>query len=315
MLYVSSSAVRSWARGDGSVSIADWAGDSVAGVMMEPTIPTPGHKRQRSPQDKKQLSLERDRRNTYGESDKGPRKIIPLQKAKANRTVRSKDKSALRRDEDSADSVLKKALKQRWRKAPDGKLGDVIAGQLNEREYLRRTAGHGPKGRRRAFPREIESDGAGGLVPLSGKSYLYIGCPPEKVQKLKEIAAGRGLASLMNDTKWRELCLEIQKLPFPPSYQSKSLYEEQPRPSEVEHASTGWGDWAKSNEASFGFHIEWIKIVPRYQRHIGLLVKPEIVDCSHELRSALVRLRLPFVEEHGFFTVYGHARGIEFNQA
>jgi hypothetical protein len=25
-----------------------------------------------------------------------------------------------------------------------------------------------------------------------------------------------------------------------------------------------------------------------------------------------VRLKLPFVEELGFFTVYGHARGVEF---
>jgi hypothetical protein len=280
--------------------------------MMEPTNLPPGRSRQISPQEKKRLSLERDRRNTYGESDKGPRKIIPLQKAKANRTVRSKDKSALRRDDDSADSVLKKALKQRWRKVPDGKLGDVIAQQLNEREYLRRTAGHGPKGRKRAFPREIETDGAGCLVPRSGKSYLYIGCPSDEVQRLKEIAAARGLASFMNDTKWRELCLEIQRLPFPPSYQSKSLYEEGPCPPKIEDPSTGWGDWAKTPEASLGFDIEWIRIVPRYRRHIAMLLAPEILDCSDELRSALVRLKLPFVEELGFFTVYGHARGVEF---
>jgi hypothetical protein len=278
--------------------------------MMELTNPPAGHKRQKSPQDKKQLSLERDRRNTYGESDKGPRKIIPLQKAKANRTVRSKDKSALRRDEDSADSVLKKALKQRWRKVPDGKLGDVIARQLDERKYLRQTVGLGPKGRKRAFPREIDSDG--GLVAQHLTSHLYIGCPPEDVQTLKEIAAARGLASFMNDTKWRELCLEIQELPFPPSYQIKSLYDEVPRPPQVDYASSYWGDWAQTHEASFGFHVEWIKIVPRYQRQIGPLAEPEMVDCSDELRSALVRLRLQFVEEDGFFTVYGHARGIEF---
>jgi hypothetical protein len=278
---------------------------------MELTNPPPGRTRQISPQDKKRLSQESDGRNRYGESDKGPRKIIPLQKAKANRIVRSKDNSALRRDEDSADSVLKKALKQRWRKSPDGKLGDVIVRQLDEREYLRQTTGLGQKGRQRAFPREIESEG--GLVAQPLKSYLYIGCPPEEVQKLKALAAARGLASLMNDTKWRELCLEIQELPFPPSYQIKLLHEEGLLPPKVEHSSTGCGDWAKTPETNFGFHVEWIRIVPRYQHHVGLLLEPEIVDCSDDLRSILVRLKLPFVEADDFFTVYGHARGVEFS--
>lgn len=111
-----------------------------------------------TPQQKKKLSLEKDRRNTYGENDKASRKSIPLQKAKANRSVRSKDKAALRRDEETADAVLDKALKQRWRKAPDGKLGDVVASQLDERDYLRRTAGSGPAGRSRAFPRLPDSE-------------------------------------------------------------------------------------------------------------------------------------------------------------
>jgi hypothetical protein len=280
---------------------------------MEIANPPVGRTRQISPQDKKRLSLERDRRNTYGESDKGPRKIIPLQKAKANRTVRSKDKSALRRDQDSADSVLKKALKQRWRKSPDGKLGEVIAKQLNEREYLRRTAGHGPKGRKRAFPRATKSGDSGSEVTHSSKPYLYIGCPPEEVRKLERIVAARGLASFMNDTKWRELCLEIQQLPFPPCYQTKSLYAETPQPAELKDTPTYLGDWATTPEASFGFDIEWIRIVPRYRRHIAMLLAPEIVDCSDELRSALVKLKLPFVEELGCFTVYGHARGVEFD--
>lgn len=45
-------------------------------------------RRAKTPQEKKQLSLDRDRRNTYGENSKASRKLVPLKKAKSHRAER-----------------------------------------------------------------------------------------------------------------------------------------------------------------------------------------------------------------------------------
>ncbi|QKK16364.1 DUF6678 family protein [Rhizobium indicum] len=117
----------------------------------------------------------------------------------------------------------------------------------------------------------------------------------------------------MNDSKWRELCAGVEELPFPPAYQLKVLDENEPSPSTIEPAPTYRGDWASTPEAALGVRVEWIKVAPRYQRHVGRLLPPVIDDCSDQLRSLLRRLRIPFVESDEFFTIYGHASGIDFD--
>ncbi|WP_432355418.1 DUF6678 family protein (plasmid) [Agrobacterium sp. rho-13.3] len=116
----------------------------------------------------------------------------------------------------------------------------------------------------------------------------------------------------MNDTKWRKLCAGIADLPFPPGYQVKIL-NTSPYPSEFEYSPAYFGDWGGTPEARMGLHIEWIKIAPRFERHIGALISPAIDDCADELRALLRRVRCQFVERDGYFTVYGHATGISFD--
>ncbi len=93
-------------------------------------------KRQRTPQEKKKLSLSKDRRNTYGENAKASRKNIPLSKALAQRKVRHKanqelDTIASQNDErvDVVESTLSKShvQKPKWKKVPDEALGVVLA--------------------------------------------------------------------------------------------------------------------------------------------------------------------------------------------
>ncbi|KIQ02193.1 hypothetical protein RU07_12130 [Agrobacterium tumefaciens] len=132
-------------------------------------------------------------------------------------------------------------------------------------------------------------------------------------QNTGKLLQKRGLASHMNDTKWRELCAGIKELPFPPAYQAKWLDESEPSPSIIDSATTYWGDWGGTPEAALGVHVEWIKIVPRYKRHVGRLVAPIVEDCSDQLRLLLKRLRIPFVERDDLFTVYGHASAIDFD--
>jgi len=116
----------------------------------------------------------------------------------------------------------------------------------------------------------------------------------------------RGLVPCMNDTRWRELCEAIDGLPFPPAYQVKTLHEEQPFPPTIEPAPGYHGDWGKTPEASFGKHIEWIRVAPAYRRSVGRLLPHVIEDCTDELRALLHRLRITFVEENGFFVIPGY---------
>jgi hypothetical protein len=133
-------------------------------------------------------------------------------------------------------------------------------------------------------------------------------------KKIGALLTERGLASHMNDTKWRELGAAIAELPFPPAYQVKTLDEAEPYPPAMEPAPTYWGDWGRTYEAALGVHIEWVKVAPRYKRVTGRLLEPVIDDCSGGLRVLLMRLRMPFVESDGFFTIYGHASGIDFDR-
>ena len=87
-----------------------------------------------TPQQKKQLSYAKDRRNTYGENNKSSRKNIPLSKALDIRSERRAQDSALAKamvatemDQLHAAENTMRAIKPRqWRKSPDEPLGQVL---------------------------------------------------------------------------------------------------------------------------------------------------------------------------------------------
>lgn len=98
-----------------------------------------GTKRVRTPQEKKTLSLERDRRNVYGESTKGTRVGIPRSKQQSKQAERRVAKQPLQtltagsHDDQSAfeaqDTSLAAGLRKRrkgFRKSPDQPLGKVL---------------------------------------------------------------------------------------------------------------------------------------------------------------------------------------------
>jgi len=88
-----------------------------------------------TPQEKKRLSLQRDRRNVYGANSKASRKAIPLRKRLVNRAERHAHDlgvktSASLVDTDAIDPVprkLRAATHRGWRKEPDMPLGNVLA--------------------------------------------------------------------------------------------------------------------------------------------------------------------------------------------
>lgn len=113
----------------------------------------------RSPQEKKALSLKKDRRNTYGNNQKAARKAIPLRKAIEHRQNRHKSNQALaqidRVDEatiDLTESSIRNDVHRTggWKKGADEPLGVVI-----ERAQLAREQRHGRKMRSR-FPYHLD---------------------------------------------------------------------------------------------------------------------------------------------------------------
>ena len=143
----------------------------------------------------------------------------------------------------------------------------------------------------------------------SDSAPVYLLSDARQKQRVRDILAQRSLGSYMNDTKWRELCLGMRALAFPPAYQSKSVFEDLPCPVDLPYAPGYVGDWACTPEASLGLHIEWLRIAPRYRQHRGRLIAPEILDCSKEVLALLSRLGLPVVEQGGFFVLLGHGSG------
>jgi hypothetical protein len=88
----------------------------------------------KTPQEKKRLSYEKDRRNTYGENSKASRKGIPLAKARANRAERHTQDHVLATavglaniDGMAAVENSVRATEPRyWRKVPDTPLGKAL---------------------------------------------------------------------------------------------------------------------------------------------------------------------------------------------
>ena len=101
-------------------------------------------RRAKTPQEKKRLGLEKDRRNSYGENDKASRKSIPRAKARVNRANRHGDQQILGSavgvpDEELEDSVEQDLLGRRrkvWRKWPDQPLGKMLAKRAGKGDDL-----------------------------------------------------------------------------------------------------------------------------------------------------------------------------------
>jgi len=89
-----------------------------------------------TPQEKKKLSYERDRRNMYAENAKASRKAIPRRKKQRLKAIRRNANQVFRPaakpvDANSLEATLDKSLekrgkRQRWRKIPDKPLGLVV---------------------------------------------------------------------------------------------------------------------------------------------------------------------------------------------
>jgi hypothetical protein len=105
--------------------------------------------RKRTPQEKKKLSYERDRRNVYGAAPHAARKNIPLQKALRNRANRHATNQELAVHGPTPPEELSEELESRvhqkppkdWKKYPDAPLGEVLTNKSRRRKIMRENGG------------------------------------------------------------------------------------------------------------------------------------------------------------------------------
>lgn len=127
----------------------------------------------------------------------------------------------------------------------------------------------------------------------------------ENKRKVMEAIAERNLVSIMNNTKWRELQdAVINTLLFPPPYQCKYLLEEILHPEEFETDVWYWGDWHEGIEPFY--NVEWIRVRPRYLKHRGRLVSPELMDITDDFVNILKSLSIPYRLDNDTYYIYGY---------
>lgn len=129
--------------------------------------------------------------------------------------------------------------------------------------------------------------------------------PNQNKARVMKTVAERNLVSVMNDTKWRELQdTVINTLLFPPPYQAKYLLEDRLYPGEFETDVSYWGDWIEGIVPFYS--VEWIRVRPRYLKHRGRLVSPEVIDITDEFVKLLKELSIPYRLENDTYIIYGY---------
>jgi len=105
--------------------------------------------RKKTPQEKKQLSYEKDRRNCYGESPHGARKSIPKRKRLRNRANRNYQEqqlaiTSLKLDDDLAEQIESRLYQKApkvWSKVADAPLKKMIEHKQQRRLRLEKQGG------------------------------------------------------------------------------------------------------------------------------------------------------------------------------
>jgi hypothetical protein len=118
----------------------------------------------RTPQEKKRLSYEKDRRNDYGGAPHAARKSIPLRKALRNRANRHLQEKSLRtlcgRPDvgalEEAESLMRRRAPHAWKKERDEPLGEIVRRKTGWRRELQEAGGCDALFLRRKLAREGE---------------------------------------------------------------------------------------------------------------------------------------------------------------
>lgn len=109
--------------------------------------------------------------------------------------------------------------------------------------------------------------------------------------KVRAAVEARGLVSVMNDTKWRELVSDVKALPFAPAFQVKDVRDAAPTPLSFEEDVWYAGDWDEGLHPHFS--IEWIRVRPRLVKDRGKFAAPEIANIEAAFVAVLRKVGVP----------------------
>ena len=129
--------------------------------------------------------------------------------------------------------------------------------------------------------------------------------------RVQEEIIRRGLASYMNNTKWREFCEAMQnEMPFQPPYIYKTLFEDDNGDYfEFTGEQNGPDSYDRESFAYYDFKIiEWVKVWPRYYDYVGgrLAGKKIYHEADKEFVDILSKYDIPYEEKDGMYIIYGY---------
>ena len=79
-----------------------------------------------------------------------------------------------------------------------------------------------------------------------------------------------------------------------------------PEPEDFESDVNCWGDWSDEGLVPF-YEIEWMRIRPRFLRHRGQLVAPEVEGVEPAFMEILRRYQIPHRCDGDSIWIYGYA--------
>ncbi len=124
-------------------------------------------------------------------------------------------------------------------------------------------------------------------------------------RRVQAIIEAKQLSSILNRTKWKKLQQAvIEDLAFHPAYQVKYVLENQPFPESFEQEVWYWGNWTESLEPFY--HIEWIRVRPRYIKKSKKSSEIELIDITEEFIDLLQKCRIPYVVNKESVYIYGY---------
>ncbi len=147
---------------------------------------------------------------------------------------------------------------------------------------------------------------------------MFTDCLSDSLEKYKKkinnIVQQKGLCSMMNNTKWKELKKGISELPFLPPFVIKSVDEEETFYHQFKEDVYYTGDWGMYLDNYLGgdiyatpfYAVEWIKIRPRLLKHQGRLIESKVIDETDEFLAILKKYNIPFEEQNGAYIIYGY---------
>ena len=139
-------------------------------------------------------------------------------------------------------------------------------------------------------------------------------------EKISQIVADKGLYSIMNSTKWRELKRGVAELPFHPPFVIKFVDEDESPSRIFDEDVTYLGDWGLDFEnricgdmyATPFYAVEWIKVRPRYLETWPHRLMPDpknvAADATEQFVDILTKYNIPYEEDNGAFAIYGYKK-------